>query len=79
MVELIEGVVKVVPDPRATPPVEDAYQLIVPELAVADKSSVPASHLLAPLTLVIVGVVTIVAVTIALVALVHVALAASAK
>jgi len=40
----ILGVVKLVPVAKLTPPVEAAYQLIVPELAVAPNVSVPASQ-----------------------------------
>ena len=39
------GVVKDVPVPREEPPVEFAYQLIVPELALAPKTTVPFPHL----------------------------------
>ncbi len=59
----IDGVVNVVPVPKTAPPVDSAYQLIVPALAVADKSSVPEPHLLDPVTLVIVGGDEILAVT----------------
>ena len=77
--EEIDGVVNVVPVPIADPPVDAAYQLIVPPLEVADKFKVPASHLLAPLTLLILGVEIILAVTVVRVALVQVAVAASTK
>ena len=38
------GVVKLVPVPIELPPVEAAYQLMVPALAVAPNVTVPASH-----------------------------------
>ena len=41
----IFGVVKDVPVPIEVPPVELAYQLIVPELDVAPSVTVPAPHL----------------------------------
>ena len=44
--EEILGVVNEVPVPREDPPVEAAYQLIVPELAVAPNVTVPVPHLL---------------------------------
>ena len=75
----MDGVVNVVPVPRAAPPDDAAYQLMVPTLAVADKSSVPASHLLAPEELEMLGIVFTVAVTIVRVALVHEVIAVSTK
>ena len=39
------GVVKLVPVPSDAPPVEAAYQLIVPALAVAPRITVPVPHL----------------------------------
>ena len=57
MVDDIEGVVKLVPVPIALPPVALAYQLIVPEDAVAPKITVPVPHLLFGVVLVIVGAV----------------------
>jgi hypothetical protein len=39
------GVVNEVPVLRDEPPVEAAYQLIVPELALAPKTTVPLPHL----------------------------------
>jgi hypothetical protein len=75
----MDGVVNVVPVPSADPPVEAVYQLMVPALAVAFKSRVPASQRLAPVTPVILGVVFTVAVTDVRVALVQVAVATSAK
>jgi hypothetical protein len=75
----MDGVVNVVPVPSADPPVEAVYQLMVPALAVAFKSRVPASQRLAPVTPVILGVVFTVAVTDVRVALVQLAVATSAK
>jgi hypothetical protein len=79
VVEDIEGVVKVVPVPIATPPVGLANQLMVPALAEANKFNVPASQRLAPETPVMEGVVFIVAVTDVRVELVQDAIATSAK
>ena len=79
MVEDIDGVVKDEPVPKTAPPEDDAYQLIVPPLAVADKVKVPASQRLAAVNPVILILVFIDAVTVALVDVVHVAVAASAK
>ena len=56
VVELILGVVNVVPVPNEVPPVNALYQLIVPALEVAPKLSVPVPHLLAGVVPVIVGV-----------------------
>lgn len=67
----MDGVVKVVPLPNATPPVGLANQLIVPELALAVKLSVPLPHLEAPVTPVIVGAELIVAATAVLAEVVH--------
>jgi hypothetical protein len=50
------GVVKVVPVPNAEPPVEAAYQLIVPEEAVAPKFTVPAPQRAAGTVVVTVGI-----------------------
>lgn len=44
------GVVYVVPVPRAVPPVESAYQLMVPLAAEADKVKLPDPQLTAPVT-----------------------------
>ena len=41
---LMEGVMKLVPLPRALPPLATSNQLIVPALAVAPKVTVPAPH-----------------------------------
>ncbi len=49
------GVVKLVPVPSDVPPVEAAYQLIVPALAVAPSVTVPGPHLEPAVTPVIVG------------------------
>lgn len=49
------GVVKLVPVPKLVPPVEAAYQLIVPEEAVAPKVTVPASQRDASVVPVILG------------------------
>lgn len=54
---------KLVPVPKLAPPVEAAYQLMVPALAVALKLTVPVPHRLPAVTAVIVGMVLIVAVT----------------
>lgn len=59
----IDGVVNEFPDPIAVPPVEIAYQLRVPLLAVAASTTAPASHLEAGVVLVIVGDILTVAVT----------------
>ena len=50
------GVVKLVPVPREAPPVEPAYQLIVPALAVAPSITVPVPHLEPGVVPVIVGI-----------------------
>ena len=42
---LMDGVVKIVPVCNDDPPVELLYQLIVPLLALAPNTTVPASHL----------------------------------
>ena len=57
------GVVKLVPVPSDAPPVEAAYQLIVPALAVAPSITVPVPHLDPGVVPVIVGMVLTVAVT----------------
>ena len=56
MVELTLGVVQGEPVPIEAPPVEAAYQLIVPELAVALKDAVPDPHTVAGVVAVIVGI-----------------------
>ena len=45
MLVLIDGVVNELPLPSKVPPVTASYQLMVPALAVAPKTKVPASHL----------------------------------
>ena len=52
---LILGLVKLVPVPKAVPPVAFANQLIVPALDVACHVTVPASHRAAGVVPVIVG------------------------
>ena len=49
------GVVKEVPDPNIEPPVETAYQLIVPADAVAPKVAVPVPQIDADVVPVMVG------------------------
>ncbi len=68
---VIPGVVKLVPVPSDEPPVEAAYQLIVPALAVAPNVTVPVPHLEPGVVLVMVGMALIVAVTDVLVAVVQ--------
>lgn len=63
MVVEIEGVVKLEPVPNALPPVEAAYQLMVPAEAVAPKFAVPVPHMEVGVEPVMVGIVFIVAVT----------------
>ena len=65
------GVVKLVPVPSEAPPVDAAYQLIVPALAVAPNVTVPVPHLDAGVIPVIVGIVLTVAITAVLVSVVH--------
>ena len=62
MLEML-GVVNDAPVPRELPPVDAAYQLIVPPLAVAPKVNVPASQRASGVVPVIVGANPIVAVT----------------
>ena len=50
------GVVKLVPTPSEAPPVEAAYQLIVPALAVAPSITVPVPHIDPGIVPVIVGI-----------------------
>lgn len=66
------------PVPTNVPPVGALYQLIVPALAVALNVKVPASHLLAGVVPVIVGIVFTVATTAVLGASAHPAFVASA-
>jgi hypothetical protein len=70
-------VVNDVPVPKDEPPVDAAYQLIVPALAVAPKVTVPAPHLEFGVVPVIVGIAFTVAVTAVLDAVVHPPLVAS--
>ena len=71
MVDEIEGVVNVVPVPSEEPPVETAYQLIVPAEAVASRETVPGAHRLSGDVLVIVGIAFTVAITADLEVVVH--------
>ena len=57
--------------PKEEPPLDAAYQLIVPALAVAPKATVPASQRPAGVVPVIVGVAVTVAATEVLDAVVH--------
>ena len=57
------GVVKEVPVPREEPPLEAAYQLMVPALAEAERPTVPVPHLAAGVVLLIVGMALTVATT----------------
>jgi hypothetical protein len=72
------GVVKLVPVPIIAPPVELAYQLMVPADAVAPIVTVPVPQLLPAVVAVIVGIGFIVAITAVLVPVVHPPLVASA-
>ena len=65
------GVVYDVPVPIDVPPVDAAYQFIVPAEAVAPSVTVPASHLAAGVVVKIAGVVLTVAVTAVLVPVVQ--------
>ena len=78
MVALIKGVVKLVPLCKDDPPAELLYQLIAPPLALAPKTTVPASHLDNGVEPVTVGVVFTVATTAVLDDDVHPLLVASA-
>ena len=64
------GVVKLVPVPSEEPPVEAEYQLIVPALAVAPRSTVPVPHR-DPSVMPVMVIVLIVAVTAVLAAVVQ--------
>ena len=66
-----EGVVKLVPVPKEVPPVRELYQFTVPTLATAVKVTVPASHRLAGVVEVMVGMAFITAITTVLVGVVH--------
>jgi hypothetical protein len=59
----MEGVVKEVPVPSDNPPLDAAYQLIVPAEAVAPKATVPVPQREPSVVPVIVGTVFIVALT----------------
>jgi hypothetical protein len=50
------GVVKLVPVPKEAPPVEAAYQLMVPAAVVACNVVVPDAHMEAPVAVEIVGI-----------------------
>ena len=65
------------PVPSETPPVDAAYQLIVPALAVAPSITVPVPHLDPGVVPVIVGIVLIVAITAVLLAVVQPSFVAS--
>ena len=71
------GVVKLVPVPNELPPVEAAYQLIVPPEEVAPRVTVPVPQREAGVEPVIVGVVFTVAVTAVLEAVVQVLVAST--
>ncbi len=71
VVEEILGVVNDVPVPRLAPPVGLAYQLIVPEDAVAPSVTVPLPQTLPGVVAVIVGIGLTVATTAVLVAVVQ--------
>ena len=62
---------KLVPVPSELPPVEAAYQLIVPALAVAPKVTVPLPHTELGVVPLIVGIAFTVATTAVLLAVVH--------
>jgi len=78
-VEEILGVVYEVPVPREEPPVEAAYQLIMPELAVAPNVTVPVPQRLPGVVDVMVGSGLIVAKTDVLVGVVQPLLVASTQ
>jgi hypothetical protein len=78
-VEEILGVVNDVPLPNTNPPIEEEYQLTLPAVDVADKITVPLSHILAPAVALILGVILTVAVTRVREEFVHEAVATSAK
>ena len=60
-----------IPVPRLTPPVEAAYQLMVPADAVAPKTTVPVPQLLPGVVPVMVGIAFMVATTAVLEAVVQ--------
>ena len=59
----IEGVVKDVPVPSEVPPVDAAYQLMVPAEAVAPNTTVPVPHVEPGVVPVMVGIAYTVATT----------------
>jgi len=67
----MDGVVNDVPVPSDTPPVDAAYQLIVPADALAPRVTVPVPQRDAGVVPIIVGIVLTVAVTEVLEAVVH--------
>ena len=71
MVTVSVGVVKLVPVPNELPPLDAAYQLIVPALAVAPSDTVPLPHIDAGVVAVIVGIEFMVAITAVLLAVVQ--------
>ena len=71
MVAVRLGVIKLVPVPSEVPPVEAAYQLIVPAEAVAPRVTVPVPQRELFVTPEMVGIVFTVAVTCVRVAVVH--------
>ena len=73
----IEGVVKEIPAPNDTPPVDAAYQLIVPAEGVAPRLTVPVLQRLAGVVAEMVGVVFTVAITAVLEVVVQPVLVAS--
>ena len=56
------GVVKLVPVPRLAPPVDAAYQLMVPAEAVAPRVTVPVPQILPGVIVVMVGMAFTVAI-----------------
>ena len=77
MFDGIVGVVYEVPEKRIAPPVKALYQFTVPALAVAPRTTVPASHREPGVVPVMVGVVLTVANTDVRDAVVHPLLVAS--
>jgi hypothetical protein len=71
VVDEIEGVLKLVPEPSEAPPVAAAYQLMVPAEAVTPKITAPVPQLEPGVVPVIVGTAFMVAVTAVLDAVVH--------
>ena len=67
----MDGVVNEVPVPSDDPPLDAAYQLIVPADAVAPKATVPELQITPGVVPVIVGTAFIVAVTVVLEAVVQ--------